>query len=155
LLLTGVHLVVVEGVLLAIDPFISSPRPWAERLKRLADEGTPVVVFGFRESEQLSPFMFYAERRFETVADHDALISRLRGAPACVLFRSEDYAEIAGEVPGTPGVRDTVHPARLILVETQPGLCQSALTPADHASRRGAAVGQSFDCDPTAQDGRG
>jgi hypothetical protein len=153
-LLTAVHLVIVQVALPAIDPLISA-RPWAERLARLAGEGTPVVVFGFRESEQLSPFMFYARRCFETVADHKALAIRLRVAPACVLFRSKDYAELAGVVPGTPVMRDTLGPFPLVLVETQPGLCQSALAPAPNSPRRETAVEQSFDCDPAPHQGRG
>jgi 4-amino-4-deoxy-L-arabinose transferase-like glycosyltransferase len=152
--LTAVHLVVVQVTLPAIDPLVSA-RPWAERLARLAGEGTPVLVFGFRESEQLSPFMFYARRCFETVADTEALAIRLRAAPACVLFRSEDYAELAGAVPGTPVVHDTLGPFPLVLVETQPGLCQAALAPTQNTLRRETALEQGFDCDPTPHQGRG
>jgi hypothetical protein len=152
ILLVSVHLVVVEVTLPAIDPLVS-PRPWAERLARLTDQGAPVVVFDFRESEQLSPFMFYARRLFETVPNRAALAVRLRAAPACVLFHAKDYTELAGVVPGTPVVRDE-GPFSLVLVETEPGICRIAGTPAQRIPQQGAADDQWFDYESTLHDGR-
>jgi 4-amino-4-deoxy-L-arabinose transferase-like glycosyltransferase len=120
--LTVLHLLLTLVVLPRFNPLCTA-RPWAERLARLADRGRSVVAFRFKETEALSPFMFYAGRQFPVIQDAETLVTRLHAGAACVLLQEPDYDALAARLPASPAARGTVGGMRLVLVETSPGLC--------------------------------
>jgi 4-amino-4-deoxy-L-arabinose transferase-like glycosyltransferase len=91
--LTAVHVAITWVVLPVLNP-ATSIRPVAERLAALSERGVQVLAFRFRESEALSPVLFYAGRRFPAVDDVGELARRLRERPGCALLQVKDYAAL-------------------------------------------------------------
>jgi 4-amino-4-deoxy-L-arabinose transferase-like glycosyltransferase len=125
--LTALHLLITLIALPAFNPFCTA-RPWGEWLGRTASR-TRMVAFGFRDSEALSPFLFYGRRRVPEIDRARALVAQLRGRPSCALIRETDYAKLASALPASPAVRGRVGALRFVLVESAPGVCLSASAP--------------------------
>src|SRR5262249_16279573 len=102
--LTALHLMLAL-ILLPRLTARASARPQAERLGRVAEEGVALLAFGNFDSQALSPILFYARHDVAQIGSVGALVMRLRNGPACALIRPEDYADLAGVLPGSP-VRD-------------------------------------------------
>jgi hypothetical protein len=120
--LIATHLLLALVILPRFDPYTSA-RAWGTRLGRIQAGGTPVVAFGFRSSEGLTPFMFYARQRFDAFDDAAALAARVRAAPACVFVQAKDQARLAAALPGRVADRGKVGDMEVLLVESRPGLC--------------------------------
>ncbi len=91
--LTAVHVAITWVTLPVLNP-ATSIRPVAERLAALSERGVQVLAFRFRESEALSPVLFYAGRRFPAVDDVGELARRLRERPGCALLQAKAYAAL-------------------------------------------------------------
>jgi 4-amino-4-deoxy-L-arabinose transferase-like glycosyltransferase len=121
--LIATHLLLSLVILPRFDPYTSA-RAWGTRLGRIQAGGTPVVAFGFRSSEALTPFMFYARQRFLAFDDVAALAARVQAVPACVFVQTKDQARLAAALPGRVADRGKVGDMDILLVEARPGLCQ-------------------------------
>ncbi len=128
--LTALHLVIALILLPRLNA-LTSARPQAEQLGRLAEHGVALLTYGQFDGEKLSPILFYAHHDVVEVGSVAALARRFRSGPACALMRAEDYAALAGVLPGSSVDRAKPAGSRFILVESAPGLCSS-----DDASAR-------------------
>ncbi len=130
--LVAVHLLLTLIVLPRFDPYTSA-RTWGVRLGRLQSAGAQVVAFGFRGSETLAPFMFYAQRRFPAFDDVDGVVRAVADAPTCLFVPAKDADSILPALGDRMRLaeRGTVGGAQLMLFESQPQLCRTAANARD------------------------
>src|SRR5262249_25376156 len=121
--MVGVQLVVVHLLLtLIVLPRFdaqTSARAWGVRLGRIATRSS-LVASGFRGSEGLAPYLFYAGRQLPELDAPDALRARIAAAPACIFIRKRDYARLRRPIPGRVAERGRVGDMDFLLVESSP-----------------------------------
>ena len=120
----ALHLLLTLVVLPRFDPQTSA-RAWGERLGRIEARGAPLVTFGFRTSEPLTPFMFYARRQFLALDARKALLARIDAAPACIFIQTKRYRRFTPPLPGRVVERGRVGGLQFLLVESSPGICDA------------------------------